>query len=203
MRLLLRVINIAVLLTLGYFAQDNLIAEFHRWFPKNTVPASAAVQLPNSGSIQVIFSPNQGATGAIVKAIGEAQRSILVSAYSFTSQDIAKALLAAKKRQVKVRLILDKSQVTQRYSSVTFFSNLDFDLRIDTKHAIFHNKVMIIDDKTVITGSFNFTKAAETKNAENVLILRNNPSLAKVYKQEWEKHWHQSVTLSAYRALKS
>ncbi|RTL10801.1 MAG: phospholipase D family protein, partial [Neisseriaceae bacterium] len=89
--------------------------------------------------------------------------------------------------------ILDKSQISQKYSSSTFFTNQGFDLRIDVKHAIYHDKVMIIDDKTVITGSFNFTKAAETKNAENLLVLRNNPELAKLYAQDWWYNWKLAV----------
>ena len=58
---------------------------------------------------------------------------------------------------------------------------------IDAEHAIAHNKIMIIDKETVITGSFNFTKAAEEKNAENLLILKNK-ELAKIYIDNWTKH---------------
>lgn len=181
MRFILIGLNILTLSVLALFVKD-------KWFSG----------IISNGSIEVIFSPNQGATSAIVNAISQANQSILVSAYSFTSQIIAQALLEAKKRHVNVKIILDKSQISQRYSSSKFFKNLGFDLKIDTKHAIFHNKVMIIDDKTVITGSFNFTKAAETKNAENVLIIRNNPQIAKLYKQDWQKHWQNSVTIDNY-----
>jgi len=62
---------------------------------------------------------------------------------------------------------------------------------IDSKHAIAHNKIMIIDKETVITGSFNFTKAAEEKNAENLLIIRNK-DLANVYMENWYKHKEHS-----------
>ena len=57
---------------------------------------------------------------------------------------------------------------------------------------------MIIDDKTIITGSFNFTKAAETKNAENLLFIRDNPQIARLYKQDWEQHWKNAVTIHNY-----
>ena len=145
------------------------------------------------GSIQVAFSPNNGVTNMVVNAINSAKKSILVEAYSFTSKDIANSLLAAKNRGVAVNIILDKSQVSQQYSSSRFFANQGFVVKIDNKHAIFHNKVMIIDDHTVITGSFNFTKAAEAKNAENLLILNNNPELAKIYTQDWLSHWQHSI----------
>jgi phosphatidylserine/phosphatidylglycerophosphate/cardiolipin synthase-like enzyme len=128
--------------------------------------------LPKDTSIQVYFSPDGGCTDAINKALGQARQEILVQAYSFTSAPIAKSLLEAQKRGVKVQVILDKSQRTQKYSSATFLKNARIPTYIDSKHAIAHNKIMFIDREIVITGSFNFTKAAEEKNAENVLIIR-------------------------------
>ena len=151
-----------------------------------------------TGTIQVAFSPNNGVTNIIVNAINEAKQSILVEAYSFTSKDIATSLLNAKKRGIGINIILDKYQVSQQYSSSKFFSDMGFNVRIDNKHAIFHDKVMIIDDKTLITGSFNFTKAAETKNGENILILRDNPELAKLYIQDWQSHWQHSINQNEF-----
>lgn len=84
-----------------------------------------------------------------------------LSKWLITSAPIAKALLNAHKRGVKMEVILDKSQRTQKYSSATFLLNVGIPVKIDAQHAIAHNKVMIIDGETVITGSFNFTRAAE------------------------------------------
>lgn len=182
---------VGVLIVLGYFAKDNVIASANAWLNSDSRKSSAVIN--TVGSIEVAFSPNGEATASIIKALAKAQNTILVAAYSFTSQELASALLEAKKRNVVVKIILDKSQMTQRYSSATFFANMGFDLKIDVKHAIFHNKVMIIDDATVITGSFNFTKAAETKNAENVLIIRDNPKLARLYAENWWRHWNQAL----------
>jgi phosphatidylserine/phosphatidylglycerophosphate/cardiolipin synthase-like enzyme len=140
---------------------------------------------------QVCFSPRGGCTEAIVDQITNAKSEILVQAYSFTSAPIAKALLYAYKRGVKVEAILDKSQRKERYTSATFISNAGIPTFIDDKHAIAHNKIMIIDNETVITGSFNFTKAAEEKNAENLLIMKNK-ELAKAYMDNWYKHKEHS-----------
>jgi phosphatidylserine/phosphatidylglycerophosphate/cardiolipin synthase-like enzyme len=143
--------------------------------------------LPKDTPIQVYFSPDGGCTSAIKKALGQARQEILVQAYSFTSAPIAKALLEAHKRGVNVQVILDKSQRSHKYSSATFLKNSHIPTYIDSKHAIAHNKIMIIDREIVITGSFNFTKAAEEKNAENLLIIRDK-ALAKVYIENWETH---------------
>lgn len=139
----------------------------------------------------VYFSPRGGAQQAIVDVIGQAKESVLVQAYSFTSSPIAKALLEAHKRGVLVKVILDKSQRTAKYSGATFLKNVGIPVWIDAKHAIAHNKVMVLDGQTVITGSFNFTKAAEEKNAENLLIIRDQ-GLARLYTQNWERHREHS-----------
>jgi len=141
----------------------------------------------NNTLAQVCFSPKGGCTEAIASQIDKATSEILVQAYSFTSAPIAKALVDAHKRGVKVEAILDKSQKSERYTSATFISNAGIPTYIDSKHAIAHNKIVIIDKETVITGSFNFTKAAEEKNAENLLIIKTK-DLAKLYIDNWYKH---------------
>jgi phosphatidylserine/phosphatidylglycerophosphate/cardiolipin synthase-like enzyme len=93
---------------------------------------------------------------------------------------------------VKVRVICDKSQWTEKYSSATFFQNAGIPTFIDDKHAIAHNKVMVIDGRIVITGSFNFTKAAEESNAENLLII-DDAQLAQKYARNWQEHLEHSV----------
>jgi len=140
---------------------------------------------------KVCFSPHGGCTESIVKEINAAKSEILVQAYSFTSAPIAKALLDAHKRGVKVEAILDKSQRKERYTAATFLANAGIPTFIDDKHAIAHNKIMIIDRETVITGSFNFTKAAEEKNADNLLIIKSK-ELAKIYIDNWYKHKEHS-----------
>jgi phosphatidylserine/phosphatidylglycerophosphate/cardiolipin synthase-like enzyme len=145
----------------------------------------------NNTPAYVFFSPDGGCTDAIIKEIDNAKTDIYVQAYSFTSAPIAKALLSAFKRGVKVEAILDKSQRTAKYSSATFLANVRIPTFIDDKHAIAHNKIMVIDGVTVITGSFNFTKAAEERNAENLLIIRSK-DLARLYMDNWAKHREHS-----------
>jgi phosphatidylserine/phosphatidylglycerophosphate/cardiolipin synthase-like enzyme len=142
---------------------------------------------PPTCNWEVYFSPHGGCTDAIVMELNKAKTTILVQAYSFTSAPIAKALVSAHKRGVKVEVILDKSQRTQKYSSATFLYNQGIPVKIDGQHAIAHNKVMIIDGETVITGSFNFTKAAEESNAENLLIVHDK-KLAERYTKNWHEH---------------
>jgi phosphatidylserine/phosphatidylglycerophosphate/cardiolipin synthase-like enzyme len=126
-----------------------------------------------------------------VEALGNAKTTVLVQAYSFTSAPIAKALTDAHRRGVNVQVLLDRSQRTEKYSSATFLFNNGIPCFIDSQHAIAHNKVMVIDGHTVITGSFNFTKAAENNNAENLLVIQDSEMAAK-YAQNWLVHRQHS-----------
>jgi len=141
--------------------------------------------------IEVRFSPKGGCTEAVVREIDAAKSTILVQAYSFTSAPIAKALVDANKRGVDVQVVLDKSQRGEKYTSADFVCNAGIPVSIDAKHNIAHNKIMVIDGATIITGSFNFTKNAEEDNAENLLVIRS-PELAAQYIANWKAHVEHS-----------
>ncbi len=151
------------------------------------LPTHPPAPIPGPMACQVYFSPDGGCTQAIVDALTGAKQSVWVQAYSFTSPPIAKALVDAKKRGVNIQVILDKSQRTEKYSEADFLVHMGIPTFIDAEHAIAHNKVMILDGDTVITGSFNFTRAAEERNAENLLIL-HDPALAARYADNWRAH---------------
>jgi phosphatidylserine/phosphatidylglycerophosphate/cardiolipin synthase-like enzyme len=152
-----------------------------------SAPLTLPQEKPTTCNWEVYFSPHGGATDAIVRELNKSQNTVLVQAYPFTSAPIAKAILNSHKRGIKIEVILDKNQKTQKYSSATFLYNQGIPVKIDAQHAIAHNKVMIIDGETVITGSFNFTKAAEENNAENLLVIRDK-NLAERYTKNWQEH---------------
>jgi phosphatidylserine/phosphatidylglycerophosphate/cardiolipin synthase-like enzyme len=140
-----------------------------------------------AADIKVYFSPDGGCTEAVVDNLNKATNTVLVQAYFFTSAPIAKALVDAEKRGVKIQVILDKSQRREKYTEADFLLHAGVPTWIDAKHAIAHNKIMVIDSHTVLTGSFNFTKAAEVNNAENLLVI-DDVALAKKYTDNWQKH---------------
>jgi phosphatidylserine/phosphatidylglycerophosphate/cardiolipin synthase-like enzyme len=148
--------------------------------------------LAQAGSIRVYFSPRGGCTDAILSQINQAKTEILLQAYSFTSQPIAQALIRAHQRGVRISAVLDKSNRSKKYSAATFLKNVGIPVFINDRHAIAHNKIMIIDDRVVITGSFNFTMAAENKNAENLLILDDLPEITRPYRENFQNHLKHS-----------
>jgi len=100
---------------------------------------ASAEQLKATGTVDVYFSPRGGATEAIVNEIGSARNEILVQAYSFTSTPIAKALVAARKRGIRIEAVLDKSQRREKYTSADFIAHAGIPTYIDSAHAIAHN----------------------------------------------------------------
>ena len=139
-------------------------------------------------TIDARFSPKGGCVSALVAELATARREILVQAYSFTSPDIVQALVAAARRRVRVVILLDRSNENESYSALGEVVEHGLEVWIDGEHAIAHNKVMVIDGRTVVTGSFNFTRQAENENAENLLILRNHLDLAARYRANFHVH---------------
>lgn len=141
-----------------------------------------------SPTIKVYFSPHGGCTEAVIGAIHTAKKSILVEAYSFTSLPIAEALIEAEHKGIDVEVILDKGQDRDRGSETAFLAQGGIPTYLDAAYKIDHNKFMVLDSSTVITGSFNYTGNAEKYNAENMLVISNDPELAMSYTTVWKKH---------------
>ncbi|NBW54979.1 MAG: phospholipase D family protein [Betaproteobacteria bacterium] len=155
----------------------------------DTIPKPAASE--PAKVMGLYFTPPSDAAKAVIDAIDQSRNEILVQAYGFTHLPMAQALIRAHARGVKVQVMLDeKSQSTNR-NVIDILREAQVPLRMDGQHAIAHNKVMVLDTQTVITGSYNFTNAAQSRNAENLLIL-GSPELAQNYKDNWQQHWEHS-----------
>ncbi len=145
---------------------------------------------------QAFFSPLGGCTSAIVREINSSAKTIDVEAYDFSSAPIAGALLAARKRGVRVRVIFDRLGARGRGNVAALLSKGGIAVWVDARHAIFHDKVLLIDGEALLTGSFNFTQNAERRNAENLLVLREVPTLVGQYEAEFERHRAHSTPLA-------
>jgi len=155
------------------------------------VPAPAMMSA--QGSLQAVFGPWDNIEAALIDVIEGARRQVLVQAYLLTSKKIANTLIAAHRRGVNVRILLDAFQLEKVSSSVApELAAAGIEVWLETKYQNAHNKIVVVDagtaNATVITGSFNFTWTAQHKNAENILIARHNPALAERYAQNWERH---------------
>jgi phosphatidylserine/phosphatidylglycerophosphate/cardiolipin synthase-like enzyme len=151
---------------------------------------------------KLCFTPPQNCTGLIVDTINHATKSIYVQAYSFTSAPIMHALSAAQSRGVEVKVLLDKSQKSRKSNSASIYlRSHNIPVWIDDEPDIAHNKVMILDEATVITGSFNFTNAAQFRNAENVIVIKND-EIAKRYLANWQYRLASSRSTRVLKVFK-
>lgn len=161
----------------------------------------AVIAADHPGIIEVGFSPDDGAEALTLKALASAKKTIRIAAYSFTSKPVAQALIQAHRRGVDVRCTLDKSNAASKAgrAAANLLVNAGIAVRIDGEHAIHHNKYIVIDNRTVETGSFNYSKAAAHSNAENVIVIWGNPELAARYAGNWQRHWeHAQIWRSVY-----
>jgi phospholipase D len=166
-------------------------------------PALSRAAPPSApAQVSACFVPGPASCAEeIVGAIDAARTTVLVQAYYLTSPPILHALAVAKKRGVDVRAILDKSQdrresARSRYTGATYLANAGVPVWIDDAPAIAHNKIIVIDAHLVITGSFNFTKSADTRNAENVVMIES-AEVAKCFGENWESRRAASRVLGA------
>jgi phosphatidylserine/phosphatidylglycerophosphate/cardiolipin synthase-like enzyme len=160
--------------------------------------AAPAAELPATGTVQVLFTPWDDAEGALIHEIGAAKKSIHAQAYLVTSRNIARALIDAHERGVKLVLLADREMMVKNENSqVPKLHEAGIEVRLETRYAAAHNKILLIDvegDKpVVITGSYNFSFSAQARNAENLLILRGNRALARDYLNNWRRHRDEAL----------
>lgn len=161
------------------------------------VPLAAGV---GQATVQVFFSPGQDVAGEIVAAVRRAHRQVLVQAYSFTHDGVAAALREAHRRGVDVVVLADRGQTENMdRAQVPGLARAGLPVWLDGEHQSAHNKVMLIDAgtpaATIITGSFNFTRAAQHKNAENTVFISGNDALMQAYLKNWRQHLSHAAPL--------
>lgn len=152
-----------------------------------------AAPLVAKGSVEVLFTPWDDVEGAILRILREARQTVHVQAYLLTSRTLAQGLREAQERGVKVSILAD--QEMERRGQGSQLAGLIADgveVGFETRYAAAHNKIILIDaageQPIVITGSYNFSWSAQARNAENVLILRGHPELARRYFDNWRRH---------------
>lgn len=180
-----------ILVLLGFgagYSTHEFVFNTQRPIPTQQHPYSAPVQNSIFHTPIVCFTPNKQCQTQLIGEINKAQKSIYVQAYSFTDRDISGALVSASKRGVLVKILLDKSNQNDHRSAKDLIVNNNIPLRFDYPPGIAHNKVMIIDEVKVISGSYNFSASAYKRNTENLLTIMSKP-LAQQYLQNWQKRW--------------
>ena len=188
------IISFLIGMSAGYVSNNEYILSFFDNKVKPPIKTTLDPILVGTGEINTCFTPPSGCGLVIANLISKAQESIYVQAYSFTSGEITHALINAHKRGVKVKILLDRSNIGAKNSRMQNLIKAGIEVDIDHISGIAHNKVIIIDNQTLITGSFNFTVAADIRNAENIIIV-NDKQIAERYLQNWFSRKQKSKKL--------
>lgn len=150
----------------------------------------------NAGTkLEVGFSPEGSGEALVLKVINSAQKELKVMAYSFTSPSVVKAIINAKRRGVDVMVLADSSNIApkQKYGRAALSALVEAGVAVRTidAYSIFHDKILLVDNKTLETGSFNYSANARSRNSENVLVLWNAPEAVAPYLTHWKSRWPQ------------
>lgn len=155
------------------------------------VPAVYAV------SIEAGFSPEGTALQLVLKTIETAQQDIRLMGYSFTSPEVVRSLIAAKRRGVDVRVVLDQKANTGKNNNASraamnLLAGAGIPVRTVSAWKILHDKVIVTDGRNTQIGSFNYSRAARS-NSENVLVVWDDPVVAQKYLNHWASRWAQGI----------
>jgi len=154
-----------------------------------------AVPCYSQATIENGFSPEAGAEALVLKSIDSARQTIRMAAYSFTSPQVMRKLLDAKKRGVDIMIVVDEKGNKSKASraAMNLVVNAGIPLRTISTYAIHHDKYIVVDGRHVETGSFNYSQSAARRNSENVIVVWNDPELASSYLGHWQSRWDQGV----------
>lgn len=155
-----------------------------------------AANIP-TGDITVLFSPGDECGKVILDKINSAKKSIELSIYLLTSRVLSQALVAAAKRGVAVRVFVDGEEAREYYSKANFLKKNGLLVKFEKGDGLMHNKFCIIDDKLLITGSYNWTTSADLRNDENVIFI-NSEEVARIYRIQFEKYWQGTYIDKSY-----
>lgn len=143
------------------------------------------------GHIEVAFGPEGGAEGLILQTIAAARTSIRLAAFAFSSPAIVEALVAARKRGIDVRIVVDRKHNVDEdergigRAALGALTKAGASVRINGNYRIHHDKFMVVDERTVQTGSYNYAASAN-RNSENVIVVRDDPAVAQQYLAHWQ-----------------
>lgn len=141
--------------------------------------------------VRAFFSPAGGAEGEVLRLLAAARRSVRFLAYSFTSTPIAEAMVAQARAGLVVQGVVERQNAAGSGSVFGTLRGGGVDVHMDGGCYLLHHKVIIIDDRVVITGSYNFTGSAERTNDENMLVIED-AGLARAYREEFERLYAQA-----------
>ena len=174
---------------------ENFTKEFEEMFLENSFGENVRRKTPHptltidGARVDTFFSPDDGVLSQLSVVSSGAEESILILAFSFTSNELGDIVREKAEAGLTVRGVMDEEQVSSNQGTeYDPFQQADLDVRLDGIEGQMHHKVFIIDEAIVVLGSYNFSRAAEERNDENLLIIYDE-AIAQQFIMEFERVW--------------
>lgn len=145
-----------------------------------------------SGETEAVFSPERSIKEVLLKEVDSTASTIDLAVREITFPEMAQALLKAKERGVKVRVISDSKQAKMKSSRITTLIQQGIPVKVlrGKDYGVMNHRFAIFDDKKVVTGSFDWSEASEKWNYENIVIIRDSEAVAS-YRREFDRLWRE------------
>ena len=178
---------------------ENFSVEFNEMFERNLFGPDVLAQTPNPDvtldgtRVETYFSPDDHVLNALYSLLSTSEESIYFLAFSFTSNELGSIVREKAGAGLEVKGVMDEEQIKSN-TGTEFdpFRQAGLDVRIDGIDGQMHHKFFIVDESIVVIGSYNFSRAAEERNDENILIIYN-PRVAEFYLQEFHRVFERST----------
>ncbi len=168
----------------AFYSHDFNFLEENSPQPHTKIKSPTRSVMLNNTLVKAYFCPQDDCAAAVENELEKASSSILFAAYSFTSAGIANELILKSREGVAVSGIMEKSTTGSKYSKHAMMVANGVNVRLESSRRLMHHKFFVIDNRTVITGSFNPTENADTRNDENIIIIEN-AAVAEEYAAEF------------------
>lgn len=144
---------------------------------------------------KVYFSPGDNCLNAILSKLKQAKKEVKVCLFTISDNRIGSVLRDLHFDGIDVKIITDNDKRFDRGSDIHYLLGKGLNIKIDRTDAHMHHKFAVIDDDITITGSYNWTKSAEERNYENIVVT-DQRDITKAYLKEFDKLWDKFETLT-------
>jgi phosphatidylserine/phosphatidylglycerophosphate/cardiolipin synthase-like enzyme len=155
--------------------------------------ASLLISTAAIARVDVLFSPGGGCDRAVARLAHASQTYLDAACYTFTLDAVADELIAAKRRGVNVRVILDRQQAGQTWSTAKRLLAARIPVKVNSHSGLMHDKFLVADGHSVATGSYNWTNAATHKNDESLALFSNESAVAKAFAGQFDRMWQDTT----------
>jgi len=143
---------------------------------------------------KIYFSPGTDCLNAIIDAMRNARKTAKICVFTISDNRIGNAIIDMQMNGVDIQIISDNDKRFDKGNDIDYLFDKGIDIKLDTTSAHMHHKFAIFDDEVTITGSYNWTRSAETRNFENILVT-DDKKVAKTYSKEFDKLWKVMETI--------